>query len=41
MSKYDALWNYLRERGKPQLRLGFDEIGRIAGAPLDHSFFAI
>ena len=38
MSKYDALWNYLRERGEPQLWLGFDEIGRIAGVPLDHSF---
>ena len=38
VSKYNALWTYIRERGEPQLTLTFDEIGRIAGAPLDHSF---
>lgn len=38
MSKYHALWVYLRESGKPQLVLTFDEIGKIAGVPLDHSF---
>ena len=38
MSKYDALWTYIHESGKPQLTLTFDEIGQIAGVPLDHSF---
>ena len=38
MSKYDALWAYVRESGQLQLLLHFDEIGRIAGVPLDHSF---
>ena len=38
MSKYDALWQYIQKSGKPQLTLTFDEIGRIAGLPLDHAF---
>lgn len=38
MSKYDALWRYIEERGQSQLTLTFDEIGAIAGVPLDHSF---
>ena len=38
MSKYDALWAYIQNCGQPQLTLSFDEIGRIAGTPLDHSF---
>lgn len=37
-SKYDALWRHLQESGQPQLLLTFDEIGQIAGVPLDHSF---
>lgn len=38
MSKYNALWAFIHESGKPQLTLTFDEIGQIAGVPLDHSF---
>lgn len=38
MNKYNTLWAYIRESGKPQLSLLFDEIGRIAGVPPDHSF---
>ena len=38
MSKYDVLWAYIEERCKPHLMLTFDEIGQIAGVPLDHSF---
>lgn len=38
MSKYDALWAYLQKDGRPELTLTFDEIGGIAGTPLDHSF---
>lgn len=36
MSKYEALWRHLQENG--QLLMTFDEIGQIAGVPLDHSF---
>lgn len=38
VSKYDALWAHIQKSGMPQLTLTFDEIGQIAGAPLDHSF---
>ena len=38
MSKYNTLWTYIHESGKPQLTLAFDEISQIAGVPMDHSF---
>lgn len=38
ISKYNTLWAYIHENGDPQLTLTFDEIGQIAGVPLDHSF---
>ncbi len=38
MSKYNTLWAYIHESGEPQLTLTFEEIGKIAGVPLDHSF---
>ena len=38
MSKYDALWAYIRDGGEEQLTLSFGDIGRIAEVPLDHSF---
>ena len=38
MSKYDALWAWIRENGTDSFKLTFDEIGQIAGAPIDHSF---
>lgn len=38
MSKYDALWRYIRDSGETKLTLRFDEIGQIASVPLDHSF---
>lgn len=38
MSKYNALWEYVRKRGEEFFRLSFDEIESIAGVPLDHSF---
>ena len=38
MSKYNALWEYIQKRGEESFRLTFDEIGSIAGVPLDHSF---
>ena len=38
MSKYDSLWNYLKERGEDSFKLSFEEIQNIAGVPIDHSF---
>ena len=38
MSKYNTLWMHIHESGKSKLTLTFDEIGQIAGVPLDHSF---
>lgn len=38
MSKYDALWKFVQEDGSPTLKLDFEEILEIAGAPMDHSF---
>ena len=38
MSKYNALWEWIKENGTDSFKLTFDEIGQIAGAPIDHSF---
>ena len=38
MSKYHMLWMYVQNSGKQQLMLSFDEIEKIEGIPLDHSF---
>lgn len=38
MSKYSALWEYVQKRGEASFTLTFEEIGKIAGVPLDHSF---
>lgn len=38
MSKYDKLWEYVEDQEGDELMLTFDEIGAIAGVPLDHSF---
>ena len=38
VSKYDKLWEYVEEQEGDELVLTFDEIGAIAGVPLDHSF---
>lgn len=38
MSKYDALWKYIQEKGDESLKLTFDEIADISGIPIDHSF---
>lgn len=40
MSKYDALWAWIRENGTDSFKLTFAEIGQIAGVPIDHSFLA-
>ena len=38
MSKYNALWEYVRENGNQSIQLTFEEIQNIAGIPIDHSF---
>ncbi|MCP5455822.1 MAG: hypothetical protein H7A30_06140 [Thermotogae bacterium] len=38
MSKYDSLWKYVKENRTKNFKLTFDEIGEIAGIPIDHSF---
>lgn len=38
MSKYNALWEYVKSSGAQSLKLTFDEIQNIAGVPIDHSF---
>jgi hypothetical protein len=38
MSKYNPLWEFVQKKGKPQIKLTFDEIRKIAGIEIDHSF---
>lgn len=38
MSKYNQLWNYIKENGTDSFKLTYDEIEQIAGLPIDHSF---
>ncbi len=38
MSKYNALWEYVQKDGSASIKLTFEEIHRIAGMELDHSF---
>ena len=38
MSKYEPLWNWIWENGTDRFTLTFDEIAKIAGLPIDHSF---
>lgn len=38
MSKYQPLWDYIKENGTDRFKLTFTEIEKIAGVPVDHSF---
>ena len=38
MSKYNALWDYVKAKERPCFKLSFEEIQNIIGMPLDHSF---
>lgn len=40
MSKYDKLWEYVKNCDKESIRLTFAEIESAAGVPLDHSFLS-
>ncbi len=38
MSKYDSLWKYLYNNGNEHIKLSFEEIRKIIGFEIDHSF---
>lgn len=38
MSKYEPLWNYLKDNNKDSYKLTYKEIENILGFPIDHSF---
>lgn len=38
MSKYEPLWNYLKDNNKDSYKLTYDEIKNILGFKIDHSF---
>lgn len=38
MSKYEKLWEYVKNDGRTSFKLTFDEVNKIAGVPIDHSF---
>lgn len=38
MSKYNQLWQYIASNENGPFELNFEQIGKIAGVPLDHSF---
>lgn len=40
MSKYDALWSYVSEKGINAFSMTFDEIESVCGLPIDHSFLS-
>lgn len=38
MSKYENLWRYLNSNGDSSIKLSFEEIKKIIGFDIDHSF---
>ena len=38
MSKYNKLWQFIADSNERELTLTFDEIQKILGFPVDHSF---
>lgn len=38
MSKFDILWENIGRRDEESFKLTFEEIEKIAGIPIDHSF---
>lgn len=38
ISKYDSLWEYIGKRCEREITLTCDEIAKICGVPIDHSF---
>lgn len=40
MSKYDPLWNFLKENNQENYKLTYEEIKSILGFDIDHSFLS-
>lgn len=38
VSKYNSLWEWIKDNNSDNFSLLFDEIEKIAGVPVDHSF---
>jgi len=38
MSKYNSLWEYVKNNGDSDIRLSFDEVRNVLGFDIDHSF---
>jgi hypothetical protein len=38
MSKYDSLWEYIGKCGEREITLSYEEIEKICGVTIDHSF---
>ena len=38
MSKYEPLWQWIKEHGTNSFKLTYNEIEKITGLPIDHSF---
>lgn len=38
MSKYDPLWDFIKQNGDSSIKLSFDKIHTIVGIKIDHSF---
>lgn len=38
MSKYNPLWEYIKDNGSNEYKLSFDDIKNILGFDIDHSF---
>ena len=38
MSKYEPLWKYFKDNNKDEYKLSFDEVKKIVGFDIDHSF---
>lgn len=38
MSKYEPLWNYIKDNKKDSYKLTYEELESILGFPIDHSF---
>lgn len=38
MSKYEKLWEYIKNKNQDNLKLTFEEIKNILGFEIDHSF---
>lgn len=40
MSKYQKLWEYVASENREELLLSFEEIEKLLGFPIDHSFLS-